>query len=82
MDIIANELSLIDWSDVLHSNCPNKASNLLYTKFYSLFDQHFPIKTIKLNKKKQVSSYITSGPKNSIIEKHRLERLAKIWPIT
>ena len=43
---------------------------------------HFPKNKIYLRKKNEVSPYVTPALRISIREKHRLERLAKKWPLT
>lgn len=76
------ELALQNWNNVVHTTCCNRAFDAFYEKFYELFQNHFPITKCRLNKKVEISPYITFGLKKSIKEKNRLERLAKKWPIT
>lgn len=82
LEEFTNDLALVDWSDVTNLNCCNEAYELFYTIFYNNFQKHFPIKKFRFNRKTEISPYITPALKNSINEKHRLERLSKKWPLT
>lgn len=77
-----SDLALIDWSYVLNIVNADIAFDLFYTKFYELFQLHFPKKKVYLKSKHDVSPYVTPALRVSIREKHRLERLAKKWPLT
>lgn len=76
------DLGLLNWNQVLNSTCCDEAYSLFYDEFYNPFKKHFPIQKSYLNKKNEISPYITPALQRSIKEKHRLERLAKNWPLT
>ena len=76
------ELSRYDWSPITLSLDSNKSFNLFYDNFCNLFHEYFPLKHIKISTKTLNNHYITSGLRNSIKEKHRIERLAKKYPLT
>ena len=82
IDKFNNDLALLDWCQVLSTVNADEAYDIFYDKFYYLFQQHFPKKQINLRRKSEVSPHVTPALKNSIREKHRLERLAKKWPLT
>lgn len=82
LETFSNNLSVVEWSDLLNSSCPNEAYNLFHTEFDNFFQVHFPLKNIRLKKKFEISPHITPALKTSITENNRLERLAKKWPLT
>lgn len=45
-----NEISEIEWDDVLASNCSNEASNIFCNRFFEIFNNNFPLVSIKKNK--------------------------------
>ena len=47
-----------------------------------MFQNYFPEKRILITKKQERSPHITPALRNSIKEKHRLERLSHKWPLT
>lgn len=76
-----SELNTASFDDVMASQCPNAAYNKFHSIIDHLFQKHFPIR--KINTVKQDKSpYITPALRASIKEKHRLERLAHLWPLT
>lgn len=76
------KLGEINWNDILNSFSPNDAFDKFFNLFNELYRVHFPVKKCVINKKCEISPYITPALKNSIKERNRLERLAKKWPIT
>lgn len=82
LKLFRDVMSETDWSNVLQSQCPNEAFNIFYDRFYSLFQRHFPIQQVRVNKKHEISPYITPTLRKCIKERNRLERLAKKWPLT
>ena len=81
-DNFANEVAKLDWSPVIQSVCPNASYNTFFNYFNFLYQKHFLVKQVPINRKYELKPYITTALKNSIREKHRLERLSKKWPIT
>ena len=77
-----NDIRKVNWSDVLELNCPDSAYNVFFDKFNNMFQNNFPVRRVVMNNKQERSPYITSALRNSIKEKHRLERLAHKWPLT
>ena len=82
LDSFRNDVTHLDWDDVLHSSCANESCNIFYNMFENLYQKHFPPKQIRISTKDDISPYITPALKNSIRERNRLERLAKKWPLT
>lgn len=77
-----DDLSRANWQYILNSTCPSDAFSSFNDIFCKLLDECFPIKQMCIHRKHDISPYITSALKTSIKEKHRLERLAKKWPLT
>lgn len=75
-------LQQLNWSNVFECSCPNESFNTLFSQFNTIFNKFFPLKRARLDKKHNISPYITSALKRSITERNRLARLAKKWPIT
>ena len=82
LEKFTNDLTLVNWNFIFNSTCAEEAYNLFYSKFREIFEINFPLKSICQNRKTADSPYITPALKNSIKEKHRLERLSKKWPLT
>lgn len=82
LNLFNSEVEGFRWDRVFVSQCPLEAYNLFYEGFNILFQKHFPLKSVCINNKHEHRPYITLALKNSIKEKHRLERLANKWPLT
>lgn len=78
----STNLSQLNWTDILELDCPNIAFNAFFQKFDNLFQKYFPEKIIVVTNKIERSPHITPALRNSIKEKHRLERLSHKWPLT
>ena len=76
------ELSSHNWNQVLIIDNPSTAYDLFYSDFKSMYDKHFPVVEKRVTIKTRDDSYITPALKSSLIEKRRLHRLAKKWPLT
>ena len=61
-----------DWTHVEDKNCPNEAYDAFLSTFETLYNQYFPIKKAKFNKKDSLSPRITKGFKKSSRKKQRL----------
>ncbi|MPC77621.1 hypothetical protein E2C01_072079 [Portunus trituberculatus] len=81
MRTFVDGVARMGWDDVLRSDCPNLAFNILSDKINNIFQNNFPFKCIK-NKTKNTISYLKSGLINSIKEKHKLAKLSIKWPLT
>lgn len=57
-----NDFQLIDWSNVICLNSPNKSYNLFHTTFNNLFHDHFPTQNFLICKKKGGKSIYYKGP--------------------
>ena len=63
LQLLTDDLVRTNWNNALESECPTITYNLFYNDFYDLFEKHFPIKTLRLTTKSQVSPYITTSLK-------------------
>ena len=71
LENFSNDLAHVDWSHILEPSCPKESYNLFYSNFDTLFQKHFPVKQIRINKISQQKTYIALAVKKSIKEKHR-----------
>ena len=73
-----NSLSILTWNDVLESNCANESYNLFWDAFKTLFDLHFPLIRVKINRNKtRINDFMTKGLLLSRKNKLKLQRKAK-----
>lgn len=77
-----NNIKHCSWEQTLNTMDANESFEIFSKKIIDNFQQCFPLTKIKVNNKHNRSPHITSGLKNSIKEKHRLEKLAAKWPLT
>lgn len=77
-----NDLSMINWHDVIKSSCPNMSYDAFHNIFESVFQKWFPLKRVRVNIKSKRSPYVTEELRGKIKERNRLERLANKWPLT
>ena len=82
IDKFLKEISEISWNDLYVLNCANTAYNSFESMFLKSFESSFPLRNIRTNKKDELCPYITTGLKNSIKERKRLERLSIKWPLS
>ncbi len=75
---VANE----NWFEISNTNDANDAFEKFYALYRHKFYSCFPVKNVKVVDKHSRNPYITTALRNSIKEKHRLERLASKWPMT
>lgn len=80
MLLFTRSLAQVDWTVVMNSNCVNEAYSIFHSTVLNLYNEHFPAKKVLVKKKSKDSPYITTSLRKSIIERHRLERLARKWP--
>ena len=73
-----DNLSILTWNDVLDSNCANAAYEIFWDSFKTLFDLHFPLIRIKINRNKtKINEFMTKGLLLSRKTKLKLLRKAK-----
>ena len=77
-----SELGKVDWTDVLQCSCANQGFNIFFHIFNTHYQKHFPLKSICVKKKHDLSPHITPALKKSIKEKNRLMKLSSKWPLT
>ena len=77
-----NLLGNTDWSLLQDSDNINGKYGNLYSIWYSHFDRVFPIVSNRIKIIDIVIPYITKELKDLIVEKRRLLKLYKRWPIT
>ena len=65
------KLSNINWSDVLKLKNPNDSHNLFIKIFSKLYEEFFPLKTIKI-KKSLLSPWMSRGLLKSLKQKQKL----------
>ena len=73
-----DNLSILTWNDVLDSNCANTAYEIFWDSFKTLFDLHFPLNRVKINRNKtKINEFMTKGLLLSRKTKLKLLRKAK-----
>ena len=73
-----DNLSILTWNDVLDSNCANTAYEIFWDSFKTLFDLHFPLNRVKINRNKtKLNEFMTKGLLLSRKTKLKLLRKAK-----
>lgn len=77
-EVVANE----NWFQISNISDANDAFEEFYALYKDKFHSSFPVKNTKVVDKYNRSPYISTALKNSIKEKHRLERLASKWPLS
>lgn len=77
-----NNIKRVNWEQTLNTHDPCNAFEIFLKLFNDVFQLCFPVQEIKVTNKYCKSPYVTNGIKNSIKEKHRLEKLAAKWPLT
>lgn len=74
-------LSNYKWEDYVTGDV-NTDFDSYIDAFLKLYNMHFPIKEFKIKKQHANKPYITSGIKNSIRHRNKLQRLSAKWPLT
>ena len=71
------ELSNTNWSDVMTIRCPNESYNTFLQIFSTIYEKHFPVKTIYIKTKNILSPWITKGLIKSSKQKLYIKFLKK-----
>jgi len=71
LESFANELQSCNWKSTLSQNDPTVSYKIFYSKFFGIYDQHFPIKKIK-NKNRINNFWISKGLKKYMKTKENL----------
>ena len=62
MDNFNDELQKLRWNNVLNCNDVDKSFDIFWNDFITLFELHFPLKKVKLNKNiHKIQNFMTTG---------------------
>jgi len=66
------ELAQTNWNDVLNNSYANESYDIFISTFGSLYDNHFPKKKTRINKRRENKPWITAGMIKSIKTRNNL----------
>ena len=81
-NLFTNELTNVNWDDLLSSPNTNENFNAFQDKIYTLYNAYFPLKTKFISSKRLQNPWISSGLLNSIKYKCTLFKSYKLGLIT
>ena len=67
-----DNLNLTDWSIILETDDPNLSYTAFLKRFLKIYEESFPLKTIKIKRKQLLSPWITKGLNKSAKQKQKL----------
>ena len=67
-----NNFAMTDWSLVLETQDPNLSYTVFLKQFSKIYDNSFPMKTIKIKRKQLISPWISQGLRKSSKQKQKL----------
>ena len=76
------QLGNYDWKSEIIGNDVNEEYDSYIRKFYTHYEENFPLREIKVKKNHMGKPFITTGITKSIKHRNRLQKLYAKWPIT
>ena len=80
--LFEEKLNMINWDQMLEITDINRIYPLFESTLYSIYNDSFPIKSVRRRKVDMDKPYITNEIKDLIKLKHNLQRKYNKWPIT